>query len=231
MHGDDVMNPASSGGTGAAPARAPGPAGISANVLSVGPNVLIVAPGILYILNTPAHWPAAGTVAVAVAGVVAVAAAWVAIARSRRAATGRYLGVPEAGGLGPQSIRARLNAVGAEASARYGPEVGQVVTRGSRRCLAGRFLYHLCGAVAFASLAADVTIGGGAVIACLLISVALCAWSFAATLLGRADDRAAVASARERNGGQPPGLGMPREQYIPWCEEQGRDPYPFGRPV
>src|SRR5215469_13916481 len=146
MDDGDAMKQEPSGSGGPATA---GPAARPADA-SAG-TLLIVAPWILYILNAPAHWSAAGTVAVAAAGMAAVAVAWVATTRRRRAATGRYLGVPADGGLGPRSVRARLNAVGAEVGARFGPDVAQVVTRGTSRCLAGRLLYHLCGAVAFAS--------------------------------------------------------------------------------
>lgn len=42
--------------------------------------------------------------------------------------------------------------------------------------------------------------------------------------------RAAGRPADISTGGQAQGLGMPRERYARWCEQQGREPYPFGRP-
>jgi len=119
-----------------------------------------------------------------------------------------------------------------DASARFGPEVAQVATCGAWRLLAGRALFYLSGVAAFASLAVDATSGGGAATACLLISVALCVASIATTLTGTADGKAAMASARSQQDGAPgtaPGIGAPRERYMRWCAEQGREPYPFGR--
>lgn len=195
-------------------------------------TLLIVAPWILYILNVPSHWPAAATVTIAAAGVAGIAAAWIVTTRRRRATAERYLGTSGTGGLGPRGIRVRQDAIGAEVRARFGPEVAQVATRGAWRLLTGRALFYLCGVVAFTGLAVDATSGGGAAAACLVLSVALCIASIAATLTGMRDGKAATASARSQHGAAPgtaAGVSVPRERYMRWCEEQGREPYPFDR--
>jgi hypothetical protein len=207
-----------------------GPAGRPADA-SAGP-LLIFAPWLLYILNAPSHWPSAVTVTVAAAGVAAIVTAWIVTTRRRRAIAERYLGASGTGGLGPRGIRVRQDAIGTELRARFGPEVAKVATRGAWRLLAGRALFYLSGVVAFASLAVDATSEGGAATACLVLSVALCVASIAATLTGMADSKAATASARSQHGGAPgtaAGISMPSERYMRWCEEQGRQAYPFGR--
>jgi hypothetical protein len=138
-------------------------------------------------------YPQRAIVTVAAAGVAGIAAAWIVTTRRRQATAERYLGTSGTGGLGPRGIRVRQDAIEAEVRTRFGPELAQVATGGAWR-LPDRPRSLL-------------PLRGGSVrrprgrcherrrcpTACLVLSVALCIASIAATLTGMTDGKAAQA--------------------------------------
>lgn len=189
-----------------------------------GATVLVVAPSSVYWFSGAHRWPTWVAVPVACAvsaGIILASVAW---ARHWRGVVERYLGVPETGEA-PRDFRAWRQAIRAEAARRYGPVVARMTVRVTGRILLGSVLFYTTGVVAVCSLAGGSPLGelaGGG--ACMVVGGTL-SW------IGVLECRAALATARtagiERGAMQ--GLLMARVKYLRWYEENGQDPYPFGR--